>query len=206
MPCLSHWTAASVGSMTRHRSSASNAPARCSRSERSTVGHCSCSRSAHRFVHSSAFMVRSGGSGCQPSILARIAGFMYSIDMRPPSLTYRCRLCGAASYRKTVHRGPEGAMVYSGLYRCSGCPVTFTDPSSWREAPVRDAAADSDGGAARGHDTSAVASRAGIPSPSTWGVAAPPSSHEPNRFGDTEEGHQGDSGSCHAGEQMQGSP
>jgi hypothetical protein len=26
-------------------------------------------------------------------------------------------------------------MVYSGIYRCSGCSLTFTDPSTWREAP-----------------------------------------------------------------------
>lgn len=25
-------------------------------------------------------------------------------------------------------------MVYSGIYRCSGCSATFADPTSWREA------------------------------------------------------------------------
>jgi hypothetical protein len=59
MPCLSHWTAASVGSISFHRSSANNAPARCSRSARSTLGHCWCRRSAHRWVQSSAFMIGS---------------------------------------------------------------------------------------------------------------------------------------------------
>ena len=59
---------------------------------------------------------------------------MYSIQMRPLSPTYRCRMCGAASYRRLVHRGLDGAMVYSGLYRCSGCPVTFSDPVAWRDA------------------------------------------------------------------------
>ena len=48
---------------------------------------------------------------------------------------YRCRLCGAMSYRRLTHRGPEGAMAYSGLYRCSGCSVTFADPAAWRESP-----------------------------------------------------------------------
>ena len=27
-------------------------------------------------------------------------------------------------------------MAYSGLYRCSGCSVTFTDPAAWRAAPT----------------------------------------------------------------------
>jgi hypothetical protein len=58
---------------------------------------------------------------------------MYSIDMHPANPPYRCRLCGAASYRKLTHRGPDGAMQYSGLYRCSGCSVTFSDPVAWRE-------------------------------------------------------------------------
>ena len=61
---------------------------------------------------------------------------MYSIKMRPSSLSYRCRMCGAASYRRLVHRGPDGAMVYSGLYRCSGCSVTFSDPMAWRDAAL----------------------------------------------------------------------
>lgn len=86
-----------------------------------------------------------------------------------------------------VHRGPDGAMVYSGLYRCSGCSVTFSDPASWREAPVRDAAADSGDDIAPGHVIPAEASGVEIASPSTWGVAAPPRTHEPNRFGDSAE-------------------
>ena len=58
---------------------------------------------------------------------------MYSADMHPVSSPYRCRLCGAASDRRLIHRGADGAMQYSGLYRCSGCSVTFTDPAAWRE-------------------------------------------------------------------------
>ena len=58
---------------------------------------------------------------------------MYSIPMHPVSPPYRCRLCGAASYRKLTHRSDDGAMQYSGLYRCSGCSVTFSDPTAWRE-------------------------------------------------------------------------
>lgn len=31
-------------------------------------------------------------------------------------------------------------MQYSGLYRCSGCSVTFSDPVAWREGPAEPAA------------------------------------------------------------------
>lgn len=61
---------------------------------------------------------------------------MYSIRMQPEMPLYRCRLCGAASYRRLTHRGPDGVMSYSGLYRCSGCSVTFADPAAWRESPA----------------------------------------------------------------------
>jgi hypothetical protein len=53
----------------------------------------------------------------------------------PPS--HRCRLCGATSYRKLTHRGPDGIMGYSGEYRCSGCSFTFSDPGEWRERRLR---------------------------------------------------------------------
>jgi hypothetical protein len=43
-----------------------------------------------------------------------------------------CRLCGATSYRRLTHRSEHGAMGYSGLYRCSGCELTFESPSLWR--------------------------------------------------------------------------
>ena len=53
--------------------------------------------------------------------------------MHPAACPYRCRLCAAVSYRRLTHRGFDGAMQYSGLYRCSGCSVTFSDPAAWRE-------------------------------------------------------------------------
>jgi DNA-directed RNA polymerase subunit RPC12/RpoP len=62
---------------------------------------------------------------------------MYSTAMNTLPPVYRCRECGAASYQKLTHRGPDGAMRYSGLYRCSGCPFTFSDPSEWRERRLR---------------------------------------------------------------------
>ena len=32
-----------------------------------------------------------------------------------------------------MHRGPDGVMRYSGAYKCSGCPLEFTELASWRE-------------------------------------------------------------------------
>lgn len=61
---------------------------------------------------------------------------MYSIKMMPRSTPYRCRMCSAATYFRVVHRGEDGAMTYSGLYRCSGCDLTFVDPTDWRHAPT----------------------------------------------------------------------
>lgn len=57
---------------------------------------------------------------------------MYSIEMESVLNPYRCRQCGAASYARVVHRGPDGAMGYADRYRCSGCSLTFTDPAEWR--------------------------------------------------------------------------
>jgi len=59
-------------------------------------------------------------------------GWMYSIEMESVLNPYRCRQCGAASYARLVHRGPDGAMGYADRYRCSGCPLTFSDRSEWR--------------------------------------------------------------------------
>ena len=58
---------------------------------------------------------------------------MYSVDIDPATPPYRCRRCDAASYRRLTHRGLDGAMQYSDLYRCSGCSVTFSDPVAWRK-------------------------------------------------------------------------
>lgn len=61
---------------------------------------------------------------------------------------YRCRLCGATSYRRLVQRGQGGAMAYSGLYGCSGCDLTFANPSTWRaESSPANATAEADANA-----------------------------------------------------------
>ena len=93
---------------------------------------------------------------------------MYSIEMLPAPALYRCRLCGAATYRRLVQRGPNGAMEYANLYRCSGCSVTFADPSAWREGGAAPASArEAVPGA---HETrSPYAAPTGGPNLSTWG-------------------------------------
>ena len=60
---------------------------------------------------------------------------MYSDCMtsRTNSPRNACRLCGATNYLRLTHRGGNGAMVYSGFYRCSGCELTFDSPAAWRE-------------------------------------------------------------------------
>jgi hypothetical protein len=86
---------------------------------------------------------------------------MYSIDMAPVSSNpYRCRLCGATTYRRLIERALDGAMRYSGLYRWSGCSVTFADPASWR----------------RGQATHATSQRPPFPQLSSWGIQ-PPGDH-----------------------------
>lgn len=62
---------------------------------------------------------------------------MYSHAMYTLPPVYRCRSCGATSYRKLTYRAPDGVMRYSDVYRCSGCSVTFAEPASWRERRLR---------------------------------------------------------------------
>jgi hypothetical protein len=59
------------------------------------------------------------------------------MPMVTPPNVYRCRACASTSYAKLTERGPDGVMRYSGVYRCSGCAFTFTDPADWRERRLR---------------------------------------------------------------------
>jgi DNA-directed RNA polymerase subunit RPC12/RpoP len=52
--------------------------------------------------------------------------------MRQELEPYRCRQCGATSYGRLTHRDARGVMTYSGVYRCSGCPLTFRTLAEWR--------------------------------------------------------------------------
>jgi Fe-S cluster biogenesis protein NfuA len=54
-----------------------------------------------------------------------------------PKNSYRCRSCGSTSYQRLTHRGPDGAMRYSGVIQCSGCPLQFSDLQEWRERRLR---------------------------------------------------------------------
>jgi len=70
-------------------------------------------------------------------------------------------------------------MVYSGLYRCSGCSVAFSDPAAWRngaDAPTVDAATSSQAAMV---PPSHQPSSGGY---STWGTMAPRAG-DPNSFG-----------------------
>lgn len=68
-------------------------------------------------------------------------------------------------------------MTYSGLYRCSGCSVTFADPSAWRESGASSVPEEESG--------MSVASPPPTPSSqnllSTWG--ATPGVRDPSAFG-----------------------
>jgi hypothetical protein len=57
--------------------------------------------------------------------------------MELPSPVYRCRACGSTSYQRLTHRGPDGRMQYSGVHRCSGCSLRFSQLESWRERRLR---------------------------------------------------------------------
>ena len=109
---------------------------------------------------------------------------MYSIEMLSAAPLYRCRLCGAATYRRLVQRGLSGVMEYANLYRCSGCSVTFSDPSAWREGSTP-AAARSDTAPSAPAPRSPYAAPTDGPNLSTWGSASvmPVS---PNQYGHNE--------------------
>lgn len=75
-------------------------------------------------------------------------------------------------------------MTYSGLYRCSGCSVTFSDPAAWRESPEpsatpslvqQDASVDA---SRRQEDAPPTTTGTGVLAPqghsmSTWGLVHP---------------------------------
>jgi hypothetical protein len=94
-------------------------------------------------------------------------------------------MCGAASYRRLVHRGPEGAMVYSGLYRCSGCSVTFSDPLAWRDAASGESTAHVEPAPVQISPPSVV-SPGRDTNPSGWGITLPRLG-QPLGFGYSEE-------------------
>jgi DNA-directed RNA polymerase subunit RPC12/RpoP len=44
---------------------------------------------------------------------------------------YKCSQCGATSYQPVIGRDATGALMPTGVLRCTGCRVTFTDPKDW---------------------------------------------------------------------------
>jgi hypothetical protein len=73
--------------------------------------------------------------------------------MRPDLLSYRCRQCGAASYRRLTHRGDDGVMHYSDRFKCSGCRLVFSDLAEWRIPEERVAPNHTDGDRGRSTET-----------------------------------------------------
>jgi hypothetical protein len=63
------------------------------------------------------------------SFVARTYWLHVQYGMRPDLLSYRCRTCGAASYRRLVERAPDGGMKYGTRFTCSGCSLVFSELS-----------------------------------------------------------------------------
>ena len=82
--------------------------------------------------------------------------------MREPTETYRCRQCGATSYGRLTHRDADGAMTYSGTFRCSGCRLTFNSLAEWRKGiQSATATATATGPREPGVDAAELSTRAG---------------------------------------------
>jgi hypothetical protein len=48
-----------------------------------------------------------------------------------PDPRAHCRVCGAMSYRRMIARDANGRLTANGLYQCTGCSMTFSDPRAW---------------------------------------------------------------------------
>lgn len=44
---------------------------------------------------------------------------------------YQCRQCGSTCYQPVIERAPNGALLPSGQYRCTGCHARFFKVQSW---------------------------------------------------------------------------
>jgi len=75
-------------------------------------------------------------------------------------------------------------MTFNGLYRCSGCSVTFSDPTAWRE--VSTSAAATAPAPCLPESRSAYSALTGGPGLSTWGGVLPQLG-EPIGYGHREE-------------------
>lgn len=86
------------------------------------------------------------------------------------------------SYRRLTHRGLDGTMQYSELYRCSGCSVTFSDPQAWREGPADSPTADAGVDEVQTDQSGPTVVVPGPASMSTWGMT-PTGAADPTAFG-----------------------
>lgn len=44
---------------------------------------------------------------------------------------YKCGRCGATNYQPVIGRDASGALKPTGVYRCTGCKMTFTELRAW---------------------------------------------------------------------------
>ncbi|HSV54146.1 MAG TPA: hypothetical protein VLJ57_18655, partial [Burkholderiaceae bacterium] len=62
----------------------------------------------------------------------RWAGALRTVHRMPSySTIYKCRRCGTTSYQPVIARDASGALMPTGMYRCTGCRVTFSDLREW---------------------------------------------------------------------------
>lgn len=54
-----------------------------------------------------------------------------------PDPRAHCRVCGAMSYRRMIARDAAGRLTANGLYQCTGCSMTFSDPKAWHTVSGR---------------------------------------------------------------------
>ncbi len=54
-----------------------------------------------------------------------------------PDPRAHCRACGAMSYRRMIARDAAGRLMPNGLYQCTGCSLTFSDPKVWHAVSAR---------------------------------------------------------------------
>jgi len=54
-----------------------------------------------------------------------------------PDPRAHCRVCGAMSYRRVIARDAAGRLTANGLYQCTGCSMTFSDPKAWHTVSGR---------------------------------------------------------------------
>jgi DNA-directed RNA polymerase subunit RPC12/RpoP len=53
--------------------------------------------------------------------------------MATKNTLYKCRECGSTNYQHVIERSPDGALLETGQYRCTGCRSVFSSVRAWYE-------------------------------------------------------------------------